>query len=164
MVWQIYSLCSPNNLSFVPKSHKKFNIVMLILFICLKLLSVWICYNCSFCIWLVPLSVNYSHIFLCLVVTQLFALSLLNIIHILDLESVCLIPNIYTNIILLIVFPFTCSISYLLFLFLDSWNVNKISISTEIFHSSRWLRGWVRASSSGCYGEEEISISSPYQE
>ena len=55
-----------------------------------------------------------------------FVLSVLNIFHVLDLESVCLIPNIYTAIFLHTVFLLTCSISYLLFLFVDLWNINKM--------------------------------------
>jgi len=47
-----------------------------------------------------------------------FVLSVLNIIHVLDLESVCLIPNIYTIIILHNVLLLTCSISYLLLLWI----------------------------------------------
>ena len=39
-------------------TKKKFNIVMLMLFLCLKLLSVFICYNCSFCIWRVSLLIT----------------------------------------------------------------------------------------------------------
>ena len=59
-----------------------------------------------------------------------FILSVLNIIHVLDLESVCLLPIIYTVIIVRIVLLLTCSVFYLL-LFVDLWNVNKISISVS---------------------------------
>ena len=48
LIRQIYSIYSPNNLCLVTKSHKKTkNTVMLMLFICVNLLSVFICYNCS---------------------------------------------------------------------------------------------------------------------
>jgi len=71
------------------------------------------------CTWLVSLFVNYSHIFLCFChYTVVFVLSVLNIIHVLDLESVCLIPNYYTIIILHNVLLFACSIPYLLLLWI----------------------------------------------
>jgi hypothetical protein len=99
---------------------------MLMLFICVKLLSVFICCNCLlsvFDLFLCLLTIAIS--FYVFVITQWFVLSVLNIIHVLDL----LIPNIYRIIILHNVLLLTCSISYLLFLFVVLWNVNKISIS-----------------------------------
>jgi len=44
--------------------------------------------------------------------TAVCVLSVLNIVLVLDLESVCLIPNIYTIIILHNVLLWTCSVSY----------------------------------------------------
>ena len=83
------------------------------------------------CIWLVSLFVNYNHIFLCSChYTVVFALSVLNIIRVLDLELVYLILNIYTIIILHNVLLLTCSISFLFFFIVDLWNANKILIST----------------------------------
>jgi hypothetical protein len=82
---------------FVTKSHKK-NLTFLckFLFICLKLLFVFICCNCSlfvFDLFFCLLTIAISSM-LCRYIVVLF-LSVLNIIHVLDLESV-LIPNIYT--------------------------------------------------------------------
>jgi hypothetical protein len=87
------------------------------LFMCVKFLSVFICYNCL---------ESVSDLFLCLliiaisfyafVVTQWFVLSVLNIIQVLDLESVCLIPNSFTITLLHNVLLLTCSIYYLLFI------------------------------------------------
>jgi len=51
------------------------------------------------------------------------------IIRVLDLTSICLIPNIY--IILHYVLLLTCSVSYLLFLLWIYKTLNKISISKE---------------------------------
>ena len=69
---------------------------MLMLFISINLLSVFICYNCLLPVchlFLFLLTIN--HIFLCFCsFTVFFVLSVLNIIHVLDLELVCLIPNI----------------------------------------------------------------------
>ena len=59
---------------------------------------------------------------------MVFVLSVLNIMHVLHLESNCSIPNIYRIIILHNVLLLTCSVSYLFF-YVDLWNVNKISIS-----------------------------------
>ena len=70
---------------------------MLMFFICLKLLSVVICYNCLlfvFDLFLCLLTVAIS--FYALLLCSGFVLLVLNIIHVLDLESVCFIPNIYT--------------------------------------------------------------------
>ena len=82
-----------------------------------KLLSVFICYNRSlsvFDMFLCLLTITIS--FYAFVITQRFLyLSVLNIIHVLDLESICFITNIYTIIILHNVLLLTCSISYLLF-------------------------------------------------
>jgi len=60
-----------------------------------------------------------------------FVLSVLNIIHVLDLESVCLIPSIYTIIILHNVLLLTGSISYLLLC--GFRNVKKISYHSTCF-------------------------------
>jgi hypothetical protein len=117
----------------------KHNIVMLMLFICLKLLSVIICYNFSFFIWLVSMFVNCSHIFLCFVVTQWFCpvcikhhtCTLLGI-SLFDSKHLC-------TIILCIVLLLTCFISYLLFLFVDLWNINKISISISMRRTRDFL-------------------------
>ena len=59
-----------------------------------------------------------------------FVLSVLNIIHVLDLESVCFdSKHLYYSI--------TLDIFYILFIvFVDSWNVNRISISTARFISA----------------------------
>jgi hypothetical protein len=57
----IYLIKSHNNLCFViKKKKKKINIVMLMLFICLKLLSVFVCCNCSLSVF---------GLFLCLLTT-----------------------------------------------------------------------------------------------
>jgi len=64
---------SPNNLCFVTKNHKKINFVMLMLFICVNLLSVFICYNCSLSVldlFLCLLTIAIS--FYAFVVTQRF--------------------------------------------------------------------------------------------
>jgi hypothetical protein len=53
-----------------------------------------------------------------------FFLSVLNIIYVLDLESVLFDSKSVYNVLLL-----TCSISYSLSLYVDLWNANKISIS-----------------------------------
>ena len=80
------------------------------------------------CIWLVSLLVNYNHIFQCFChYTVVFVLSVLNIIRVLDLESVYLILNTYTIIIL---HNIHIHILYPTFFFIvDLWNPNKISIS-----------------------------------
>jgi len=55
------------------------------LFICINLLSVFICVS----VLDFSLLANYSHIFLCFCCYSGFVLSVLNIIHVLDLESFC---------------------------------------------------------------------------
>ena len=106
---------SPNNLGFVSKS-KKINIVMLMLFTCINFLSVFICLLSVLDLFLCLVTIAIS--FYAFVITVIFVLSVLNIIHLLDLESVCLIPNIYRIIILHNVLLLTCSISYLLLLWI----------------------------------------------
>ena len=125
LIWQIYLLYSPNSLCFVTKFHKnKINIVMLTLFIHLKLLSVFICYNCSFCIWFVSLFVNYSHIFLCFVVTQQFCPVCIKH-HSCTWLGITLFDSkhLYNHTILHNVLLLTCFTSYLLFVCVDLWNV-----------------------------------------
>jgi hypothetical protein len=63
---------------------------MLMLFIFVNLLSVFICYNCLLPVLHLSLCLlTISHIFLCFCrFTVIFVLSVLNIIHVLDLESV----------------------------------------------------------------------------
>ena len=88
------------------------------------------------CVHLLQYSLFIFDLFLCLLTIAIsfyvlslhigFVLSVLNIIHVLDLESVRFQTFIQLYCILL-----TCSISYLLFLFVDLWNVNKISISVS---------------------------------
>jgi hypothetical protein len=63
---------------------------------------------------------------LCHYIVVLF-LSVLNIIHALDLESVLFDSKHLYNVLLS-----TCSVSYSLSLYVDLWNANKISMSISI--------------------------------
>ena len=79
------------------------------LLICTNLLSVFIC--CLYVTFLCLLIIAKS--FVLLLLHSGFVLSLLNIIHALDLESVCFDYRHLYNVLLL-----TCSISYLLLLWI----------------------------------------------
>ena len=87
------------------------------------------------CTWLVSLFVNYNHIFLCFChYTVVFVLCVLNNINLLDSESVCLIPNLYTIIILHNVLLLTYSISHLLLLCIYGTKI-KYHIISHIIHT-----------------------------
>ena len=94
-------------------SHKKNNIVNVIHM-----------HKFAVCTWLVSLLVNYSHIFFAFVVTQWFLSCVLNIIHVLNLESVWFQTFMQR---------ITLDMFYVLFVVIVvTWNVNEISIGWVI--------------------------------
>ena len=87
------------------------------LFMCINLLSVLDLFLC-----LLTVAISFCAL---VFYTAVFVLSVLSIVHVLDLESVCLIPNIYPRI--------TLDMFHILFIVIvDSWDVNEISISISV--------------------------------